>query len=160
MCPPNNPHVSMDPATCRVKGVYMAVGNLGASPAVILSLNDDTCLPIYIGLWEAMSIHAALNNEIPPRPLTHDLFVDFLEQFNIVLKALVIDSIEDGVYYANMILEQNHHELTMDCRPSDGIAISIRCKADILITEEVTSSSAMPAEDLPSLMDIGTYLAG
>ncbi len=150
----------MNPAPCRVKGVYMAVGNLGASPAVILTLDDDTCLPIYIGLWEAMSIQAALNNEIPPRPLTHDLFVDFLDRFRIVLKALVIDSIEDGVYYANMILEQDHHELTMDCRPSDGIAICIRCGADIRITEEVSSSSAIPAEELPSLVDIGTYLGG
>ncbi|NYT07004.1 MAG: bifunctional nuclease family protein [Methanomicrobiales archaeon] len=150
----------MNEAACRVKGVYMAVGNLGASPAVILSLKDDTCLPIYIGLWEAMSIQAALNNEIPPRPLTHDLFVDFLERFNIVLKALVIDAIEDGVYYANMILVQDHHEMTMDCRPSDGIAISIRCQADILITEEVAGSSAIPADELPSLMDISAYLAG
>ena len=117
-------------------------------------------LPIWIGPSEASSIAMELTGRKFQRPLTHDLFVDFLEQFNIVLKALVIDSIEDGVYYANMILEQNHHEMTMDCRPSDGIAISIRCKADILITEEVTSSSAIPAEDLPSLMDIGTYLAG
>jgi bifunctional DNase/RNase len=160
MFPPNNSPVSMDLEKCRVKGVYMAVGTLGASPAVILSMNNDTCLPIYIGLWEAMSINAALNNEVPPRPLTHDLFVDFLERFKIILKALVIDSIEDGVYYANMILEQDHHEMTMDCRPSDGIAISIRCQADILITEEVISTSAIPAEELPSLMDIGTYLSG
>ena len=150
----------MDTVSCRVKGVYMAVGTAGVSPAVILTLKDDACLPIYIGLWEAMSIQSALNNEIPPRPLTHDLFVDFLERFNIVLKALVIDSIDDGVYYANMILEQNHHELTMDCRPSDGIAIGIRCKADILVTDEVVRSSAIPADELPSLMDIGTYLAG
>jgi hypothetical protein len=150
----------MDPETCRVKGVYMAVGNLGASPAVILTLNDETCLPIYIGLWEAMSIQAALNNEIPPRPLTHDLFVDFLERFSIVLKALVIDAIEEGVYYANMILERDLQQLTMDCRPSDGIAISIRCRADILISKEVAASSAIRPEDLPSLVDIGTYLAG
>ncbi|HON81273.1 MAG TPA: bifunctional nuclease family protein [Methanoregulaceae archaeon] len=150
----------MDTVSCRVKGVYMAVGTAGVSPAVILTLGDDTCLPIYIGLWEAMSIQAALNNEIPPRPLTHDLFVDFLERFNIVLKTLVIDSIDDGVYYANMILEHNHHEMTMDCRPSDGIAISIRCKAGILVTNEVARSSAIPIDELPSLMDIGTYLAG
>ena len=150
----------MDPVKCRVKGVYMAVGDLGASPAVILSFEDDTCLPIYIGLWEALSIHAALNNEIPPRPLTHDLFVEFLERFKISLKFLVIDAIEDGVYYANMILEQDHHELSMDCRPSDGIAIGLRCHADILINEEVMSSSAIRSDNLPSLMDIGSYLAG
>jgi bifunctional DNase/RNase len=145
---------------CRIKGVYMAVGALGASPAVILSFEDETCLPIYIGLWEAMSINSALNKEVPPRPLTHDLFIDFFDRFKVALKALVIDSLQDGVYYANLIFVQDGHEITLDCRPSDGIAISIRCDAEILIEEQVKKDSAMPAGDLPSLMDIGSYLGG
>ena len=123
-----------------MKGVYVAKNALGASPAVILSIGNDTCLPIYIGLFEAMSIHSALNNEIPPRPLTHDLFVEFFRQFGISLKSLVIDSLEDGVYYASMILLQDHHEMTIDCRPSDGIAIGIRCQAGIMVEEEVIAA--------------------
>ncbi|MDD1705662.1 MAG: bifunctional nuclease family protein [Methanoregulaceae archaeon] len=150
----------MPPVSCRVKGVFVAKNALGASPAVILSVENDTCLPIYIGLWEAMSIHSALNNEIPPRPLTHDLFVEFLDRFGISLKALIIDSVEDGVYYANMILEQDHHELTIDCRPSDGIAIGIRCQAGIMVDEEVILQSAVNASELPDLVDISSYLAG
>lgn len=145
---------------CRVKGVFVAKNALGASPAVILSIENDTCLPIYIGLWEAMSIHSALNNEIPPRPLTHDLFVEFLKQFGISLKALIIDSLEEGVYYANMILEQDHHEMTMDCRPSDGIAIGIRCQAGIMIDEAVILQSAVSVSELPELVEISSYLAG
>jgi len=145
---------------CRVKGVFVAKNALGASPAVILSIENDTCLPIYIGLWEAMSIHSALNNEIPPRPLTHDLFVEFLKQFGISLKALIIDSLEEGVYYANMVLEQDHHEMTIDCRPSDGIAIGIRCQAGIMIDEAVILKSAVSASELPELVDISSYLAG
>jgi hypothetical protein len=150
----------MPSVPCRVKGVFVAKNALGASPAVILSIENDTCLPIYIGLWEAMSIHSALNNEIPPRPLTHDLFVEFLKQFGISLKALIIDSLDEGVYYANMILEHDHHELTIDCRPSDGIAIGIRCQAGIMIDEEVILQSAVNASELPELVDIGSYLAG
>jgi hypothetical protein len=142
-----------------VKGVFVAKNALGASPAVILSVENDTCLPIYIGLFEAMSIHSALNNEIPPRPLTHDLFVEFLKQFEISLKTLIIDSLEDGVYYANMILERDHHEMTIDCRPSDGIAIGIRCQAGIMIDEEVVLQSAVDASELPELVDISAYLA-
>jgi bifunctional DNase/RNase len=143
-----------------VKGVYVAKNALGASPAVILSIRNDTCLPIYIGLFEAMSIHSALNNEIPPRPLTHDLFVEFLRQFGISLKSLVIDSLEDGVYYASMILLQDHHEMTIDCRPSDGIAIGIRCQAGIMVEEEVILQSAVSPGELPELVDISSYLAG
>jgi bifunctional DNase/RNase len=150
----------MPSVPCRVKGVFVAKNALGASPAVILSVENDTCLPIYIGLFEAMSIHSALNNEIPPRPLTHDLFVEFLRQFGISLKALIIDSLEDGVFYANMILEQNHHEMTIDCRPSDGIAIGIRCQAGIMIDEEVVLQSAVNASELPELVDINSYLSG
>ena len=150
----------MPQVPCRVKGVYIAKNTMGASPAVILSLGNDTCLPIYIGLFEAMSIHSALNNEIPPRPLTHDLFVEFLRQFGISVKSLVIDSLEDGVYYASMILLQDHHELTIDCRPSDGIAIGIRCQADIMVDEEVIQQSAVNPGELPELVDISSYLAG
>ncbi|MCE5297814.1 MAG: bifunctional nuclease family protein [Methanoregulaceae archaeon] len=149
----------MPSVPCRVKGVFVAKNALGASPAVILSVENDTCLPIYIGLFEAMSIHSALNNEIPPRPLTHDLFVEFLKQFEISLKTLIIDSLEDGVYYANMILERDHHEMTIDCRPSDGIAIGIRCQAGIMIDEEVVLQSAVDASELPELVDISAYLA-
>jgi hypothetical protein len=150
----------MPSVPCRVKGVFVAKNVLGASPAVILSVENDTCLPIYIGLFEAISINSALNNEVPPRPLTHDLFVEFLKQFGISLKALVIDSLEDGVYYANMILEQDHHELTIDCRPSDGIAIGIRCQARILVEKEVILQSAVIPSELPELVDINSYMAG
>jgi uncharacterized protein len=150
----------MPSVPCRVKGVFIAKNALGASPAVILSVGNDTVLPIYIGLFEAMSIHAALNNEIPARPLTHDLFVEFLNQFEIFFKALTIDSMEDGVYYATMILERDHHELTFDCRPSDGIAIGIRCQACIMVEREVIRQSAVDQAELPELVTISSYLAG
>ncbi|MDD1709330.1 MAG: bifunctional nuclease family protein [Methanoregulaceae archaeon] len=150
----------MPAVPCRVKGVFVAKNALGVSPAVILSAENETCLPIYIGLFEAMSIHSALNNEIPPRPLTHDLFVELLKQFDVSLKALVIDSLEEGVYYATMVLLRDHHELKIDCRPSDGIAIGIRCQAGIMVEEEVIRQSAVEAGDLPEIVDISSYLAG
>jgi bifunctional DNase/RNase len=150
----------MTAVKCGIKGVYMAVGAMGASPAVILTMDDETCLPIYIGLWEAMSINSAINKEIPPRPLTHDLFIDFFARCNISLRALLIDSLEDGVYYANLILDQDQREITLDCRPSDGIAISVRCNAEILVEERVKKDSAVSPDELPTLMDIGSYLGG
>ena len=56
-----------------------------------------SALPIYIGLWEAISINTALNNEISPRPLTHDLFLEFLNRYEVTLKALHIDSLDNGI---------------------------------------------------------------
>jgi len=150
----------MQAVPCRVRGIFMARNAFGASPAVILTTDDESCLPIYIGLWEAMSIHAALQNEIPPRPLTHDLFVEFFQRLGITLESLVIDSLDQGVYYATMVFVQDHHEITVDCRPSDGIAIGIRCQARILIDEDVLRQSAIPEGELPELQDIRSYLAG
>lgn len=150
----------MDLVHCTVRGVYMAVGPLGASPAVILTVGEDSCLPIYIGLWEAISIRNALKEEIPPRPLTHDLFIEFMESFGIHLKELVIDSLEDGVYYARLILVQDQRQVSMDCRPSDGIALSLRCGADLLVDPDVMASSSVSFKDLSGLQDLDTYLAG
>lgn len=150
----------MESVGCTVKGVYMAVGPQGASPAVILTTGNETCIPIYIGLWEAISINNALTGEVTPRPLTHDLFVEFLNTFHILLHGLLIDTLEEGVYYASMILEQDHHTIHMDCRPSDGIAICIRCKAKILVDSQLASDSCVPPGDLPRLLDLNSYLKG
>jgi hypothetical protein len=139
----------------------MATGPLGASPAVVLNLGDDErCLPIYIGLWEAISIRNALKQEVPPRPLTHDLFVDFMRSFDIVLKELMIDSLEDGVFYARLILERDHHKISMDCRPSDGIALSLRCGAKMVVDPEVVAGSSVIFREISGLEDLDSYLTG
>jgi bifunctional DNase/RNase len=150
----------MDPVRCTIKGVYVAVGAAGASPAVILNTGENRYLPIYIGLWEAISINNALNNELTPRPLTHDLFVEFLKKFDIRLLSLKIDSLEEGVYYATMLLQQDSVEASMDCRPSDGIALSVRCEAEILIDPAVVESSSVPFDELPRLVDLNSYFTG
>ncbi len=139
----------------------MAVGPLGASPAVIISLpGDEMVIPIYIGLWEAISIRNALKGEVPPRPLTHDLFVEFMRSFDIELREMVIDSLEDGVYYARLIFIRDHHQLSMDCRPSDGIALSLRCNAGLFVDGDVIAGSSVSFSDLPGLQDLDAYLGG
>ncbi len=147
----------MDAVLSEVKGVYIAVGDAGSSPAVILKTGEDRFLPIFIGLWEAVSIDNAIKGEIFPRPLTHDLFVEFFLKFDIQLKNLYIDSLEDGIYYARMILLCGDHETSLDCRPSDGIAISIRTKTEIFVDYGVAESSSQPSQDLPRLVDLNDY---
>jgi bifunctional DNase/RNase len=137
----------------------MAVNQLGASPAVIVSLpEDERCIPIYIGLWEAISIRNALKKEVPPRPLTHDLFIEFMKSFDIELPEMIIDSLEDGVYYARLVLVHDHHRVSMDCRPSDGIALSLRCDADILVDPEVIAGASVNFSELSGLHDLDSYL--
>jgi uncharacterized protein len=150
----------MDLIQCSVAGVFVAVSEAGVSPAVLLDLGDDSCLPIYIGLWEAISINTALNNEIAPRPQTHDLFLEFLSRYQVTLRALHIDSLEEGVYYANLMLYRDNQEEMIDCRPSDGIAIAIRCKSDIFLERAVAESSGVPATQLPPFIGLQAYLYG
>lgn len=145
---------------CRVAGVFVAVGAGGAAPAVLLSQNGEDCLPIYIGLWEAISINSAINGDVPPRPLTHDLFIEFLNRFGITLRGLSIDSLEEGVFYGNLILASDHHEESMDCRPSDGIALAIRCNAEIMVESSVLEGSKVSRETLSNLVDLNSYLFG
>ncbi|HVP94048.1 MAG TPA: bifunctional nuclease family protein [Methanoregulaceae archaeon] len=148
----------MDQVPCEVKGVFVAVSAGSPVPVVILDAGDDACIPIFIGLWEAISINNALNNEIPPRPLTHDLFIDFLDRYNITLQALTIDTLDEGVFYAKMVLVHEDREELLDCRPSDGIAIAIRCKAGIYLDQSVIRSSSVRPGDLPDFIGLNSYL--
>lgn len=148
----------MTQVRCRVQGVFVAVSGGGASPAVILGVNGERSLPIYIGLWEAISINNALNKEVSPRPLTHDLIIDLFRSFGITMQSLRIDTLEDGVYYANMVLLNGDREESMDCRPSDGIAIALRCGAEIFIEDQVFSDGSVEKGDLPEMVELNSYL--
>jgi len=150
----------MEQVQCQVRGVFVAVSAGGPVPAVVLDVGKDACVPIFIGLWEAVSINNALNNEVTPRPLTHDLFVSLMDRCGTVMKALTIDSLDDGVFYAKMALVRGEGEEELDCRPSDGIAVAIRCGATIFLDQSVVRSSSIKPEDLPRFVGLTSYLNG
>ncbi|RPJ50669.1 MAG: bifunctional nuclease family protein, partial [Methanobacteriota archaeon] len=92
-----------------------------------------------------------------PRPITHDLFIDLIRSFGLSLEELHIDSLEDGVYYAKLILSQGAHREIMDCRPSDGIAIALRAGAPIMVENDVVEAASVKKENLPRIVDIHNY---
>jgi bifunctional DNase/RNase len=144
---------------CEVKGVFVALSDAATVPLVILSNGEETLhLPIFIGLWEAISINSAINKEVLPRPFTHDLFLELLARFSITLRFLQIDSIENGVFYAQLVLSGDHHEEYIDCRPSDGIALALRGEAPIFVDEAVLLSAGQKIQDLPKMVDLSTFL--
>jgi bifunctional DNase/RNase len=144
--------------SCKVQGVFMSVSEMGAAPTVVLDAGSDSTIPIYVGLWEAISISNALNSEMLPRPITHDLIVELFRNFEITLDALHIDSLDDGVFYAKLLLRQGSRTEIMDCRPSDGIAIALRYKAPIMIEDDVVETAAVKKEELPKMVDLKEYL--
>lgn len=144
---------------CSVKGVFVAISDAATVPVVVLSDGDEERhLPIFIGLWEAVSINSAINKEVLPRPFTHDLFLEVLARFSITLRFLQIDSIDNGVYYAQLVLSADHHEEFIDCRPSDGIALALRGDAPIFVDEAVLLKAGQKLQDLPGMVDLATFL--
>ena len=148
----------MTAQSCRVQGVFMSVSDMGAAPTVVLDTGSDSTIPIYVGLWEAISINNALISEMLPRPITHDLIVDLFKRFDVTLDALHIASREEGVFYAKLLLSQGARTEVMDCRPSDGIAIALRYQAPIMIEDAVVASAAVKRDDLPRMVDLKEYL--
>jgi bifunctional DNase/RNase len=147
----------MQPVKCVVKGVFIAVNEASRIPAVVLNDNRGRILPIFVGLWEAISINSAQNKEVPPRPLTHNLFLDLMAQYSITVRSMSIDSIGEDIYYAHLILSSGGHEDCLDCRPSDGIAIALRANAPIFADEDLLAPGASDI-NVSEMVALSTFL--
>jgi len=148
----------MTQVKCEVKGVFVASGNAATVPLVVLTDGNCRLLPIFIGIWEAVAINSALIKEVLPRPFTHDLFIDLCEKFSITLRYLQIDSIEDGVYYAQLVMNSGQQDEYLDCRPSDGIALALRGNIPLFVEESVLATAGQKPTELPEMVDLVTFL--
>jgi bifunctional DNase/RNase len=102
-------------------------------------------VPIWIDQAQAQNILTGLNGEVPPRPLSHDLMVQLLEVGELSLERVVIHAIEESTFRA--VLKINHSDgrsSEVDARPSDAIALALRCDASIWMLEEVVADASIP----------------
>lgn len=109
-------------------------------------LRDDQgsrWLPIYIGPFEARAISLELENIKPPRPLTHDLMRNMLQNLGVGVSRVVITEIHDNTFFAKVGLRGSNVRLDIDARPSDAIALALRMKAPIFVAEEVMSAAGI-----------------
>jgi bifunctional DNase/RNase len=106
-------------------------------PIVLLKeMEGTTFLPIWVGSVEATAIAFAQQELKPPRPLTHDLIVEILEATGVVLTAVNITDMRDGIFYAELLLRNESGALApLSVRPSDAIAIALRTKTNILVDQ-------------------------
>ena len=122
----------MDLIRLAIKGISYSQTQSGAYALVLNEVDGVRTLPIVIGAFEAQSIAIALEKDItPPRPLTHDLFRSFADQFQITIKKIIIHKLIDGVFYSSLICDQNDKEEIIDARTSDAIALAVRFNAPI-----------------------------
>ena len=123
------------------------------TPIVILkSEEDDQAIPIWIGLLEATSIAAALQNIQFDRPMTHDLFKNFLDAMQISVSKIEVCDLKDNTFYAKIHFDSRDKTFSMDARPSDAIAIALRFKAPIYLDDKVIEKSKM-AEGVSEAVD-------
>jgi len=108
------------------------------SPIIILKDPEgSTCLPIWIGVPEASSIATALKNIEVPRPLTHDLLKDSLELLGAKVTRVSIVALRENTFFARIEIVQGEVLKELDARPSDALALAIRCNAPIYVNEDV-----------------------
>ncbi len=142
-----------------IKGVYILEKNSGTVPLVLLEDEAKQIMPIYIGLSEAISINAAINHEIPPRPMTHDLFISLLEKTSTQIDDILIDELKDGIYYARLCVSMDGRQFEIDARPSDCIAIALRCRATIHVRDSIICEAAINKEEIEGILSLDSYLS-
>ena len=116
-------------------------------PIILLrDASERRALPIYIGQDQARAIINALENQAPPRPLTHDLMANILEEWEMVLERVVIHSLQDNTFFAILTLRQGELKKEIDARPSDAIALALRTNSPIWVMEEVIADASIPVD--------------
>ena len=131
----------------EMKVAGIALDAVSRSPIVLLrDASERRQLPIFIGQDQARAIISALENQVPPRPLTHDLMVNLMEEWNMLLERVVIHSLQENTFYAILQIRQGETRKEIDCRPSDAIAIAIRTRSPIWVMEEVVADASIPVD--------------
>jgi len=122
-------------------------------PIVVLKdINNETTLPIWIGLLEATAIATELEQIQFPRPMTHDLIRSLFDHLSVKVEKIEVCDLKNNTYYALIYIRSGDRISTIDSRPSDAIAIALRTNAPIYVNDEVItkylkSEEAKPAFD-------------
>ncbi len=128
----------------NIKGISYSQTQNGAYALILSEVEGDRKLPIVIGAFEAQSIAIALEKEIkPPRPLTHDLFKNFADRFDIQIKQVIIHKLVDGVFYSSIICERDGAEEIIDARTSDAISLALRFSAPIFTYKNILEKAGI-----------------
>ena len=130
----------------NVLGISYSQTQSGAYALVLTEEDGDRRIPIIVGGFEAQSIAIQLEGLKPPRPLTHDLFMNFALSFKINLIEVNIYKLEEGVFYSKLFCDDGKKQVTIDTRTSDAIALALRFKCPIYTTEEIMERAGIVLE--------------
>ena len=120
----------------KVHGVLVDP-NTDTQIVVLRDEKNSEVLPIWVGTAEGTSIRLALENVIPPRPMSHDLICSFALHLGFTLNKVVITEVKNNTYFSTLVLSKDGLEKSIDSRPSDAIALALRSQCPIFVTPEV-----------------------
>ena len=144
--------VDMKRVKLKVMGISYSQTQSGAYALILIEDNGERRIPIIIGGFEAQAIVIKLENLDPPRPLTHDLFKKFADEFNISVVEVVVYKLEEGVFFSKLVCNNGEKEFSIDSRTSDAVAIALRFECPIFILEEILDKAGITVN--PSDLEI------
>jgi len=134
----------------ETKVAGLVLNSVSGAPIVILKDSKNRILPIVIGFFEAQSILLVLEKVKLPRPLTHDLIKSIIKELNAEFVRLEITTLKENTFFARILLKARGRITYIDCRPSDGIALALRCEVPIFVSRELMKervSLGLPLEN-------------
>jgi bifunctional DNase/RNase len=129
----------------QVKVSNLSISNVGFV-LLLKSVSDERTLPIFIGVPEAQAIAIQLNQTAPPRPLTHDLLKNLLDILEGRLESVEVNELKEGTFFGRLLISFEGQTIALDARPSDAVALALRYKAPIYVTEAVMNEASMIIE--------------
>lgn len=127
----------------EILGLSPSQSQAGSFALVLGEELGNRRLPIIIGVFEAQAIAVQMENIVPNRPMTHDLFKSFAEGMNYTLKEIIISDLKEGIFYAKIFCTDRLREVEIDARPSDAIAIGLRFGIPIYTYEAILSEAGI-----------------
>lgn len=125
----------------KVHGVLIDP-NTDTQIVILRDENNADVLPIWVGTAEGTSIRLALEDVVPPRPMSHDLITSLSTHLGMKISHVVVTDVQNNTYYATVHVSLNGLERTVDARPSDAIAVALRAKCPIYVTQDVLKRRA------------------
>lgn len=129
----------------RINGIALDAST-GSPVVMLIDSSGRRELPIWISQEQCRSIRSVLEQQIPVRPMTHDLLATVLDQCDLVLERVIIHTLQDDTYYALLRIRQGEAIKEIDARPSDAIALALRLQAPIWAMEEVIADASISAD--------------
>lgn len=144
----------MNKIQCEILGLSSSPATGGAYAILLKEIDGPRRLPIIIGAFEAQAIALEIEGIKPPRPLTHDLLKQLIDNLGATVIEIIVNELKENTFFAKIVLDVSGLTNEIDARPSDAIALAVRAEAPIYVAESVLEAAAFIPSDEVELANI------